>query len=185
MGVWSTTFIYQPYDGKSLSERFEDAHQLVEATDIEVFSNVLIGKSAYDMFCEDTELESLDDVSFSGIAEASAKHEDAAWFSATEDGDHPSLVDNINRWMEDCTDVAGDYTLFTFGLVVGKIAIEDEEGELLFQSSLMIQFDASSSPPDNQGYARQVLASEPVQSFLQKISSVADPATWKSAMVVS
>jgi len=162
VGVWSTTFIYLPHDGKSLSQRSEDAFNVVQAAGIEVFSNAMIGKSAYDMFCEDTELENLNDVSYSDIIEAVAKYDGATWFSATDDSDHPALVDEINRWMQDYLEVTGDYTLFMFGLVAREITIEDEEGEPLFQSSIMIQFDASSSPPNNQGYAKHVLASEPI-----------------------
>lgn len=185
MGVWSTTFIYLPHDGKPLSERIEDARQLVEAAGVQIFTNTLIGQATYDMFCDNTELERLDNASYSSIVDAVAKHEDAAWFSATDDGERPVLVDEINCWMKDHADVAGDYTLFMFGLVVGEAAIEDEYGEPLFQSSLMIQFDASGSPPDNQGYAQQVLASKPVQDLLEKISNTAEPSTWKSVMVVS
>jgi len=185
MGVWSTIFIYQPYKKIPLAERLQDAQCIAQAAGVEDFEAALIGRRAYDSSCEDTELDDLSDVSFDAIRKAVQRHRAASWVCAFNDGDCPPLVDQINACMKAYPEIAGEFVLFDFGIVAGNIAINDEEGDPLFKSGLMIQLSGGSSPPDCEAYADRLLASEPVTKILNTIAGVADPSAWKSALVVS
>jgi hypothetical protein len=195
MGVWSNVYLYQEakppsFAAKILSKpiaqsSLDHLESIAASLGTQFFRSADIGNRFYDGFCEDTVLAEVEDVSFPDLINETKRYPRAGWVSVTFEGSDFKWTDQINAAMDEYPAVTGDYHVYGVSLVVGQIRIEDEEGDCLFHSNLMLYFYGDSSPNDCKTYADHLLQCDPVQAFLGSIASAAPPSDWKSALIVS
>lgn len=185
MGVWSTAYLYQPVADVGLHALLPALEATSRAVNIDTFSSGSIGVDCFDGCGEESTLEEMTDQPLGAFMSALERHPEARYISASCIMGEPDFLDDADACMGAFPDVIGDFNIFTFGITLGNIRIEDEEGDPLFASHFMLDFAGDSCPADTAAYAQRLKLCDPIQQIFKDIRSHFDPSSWQSAMVVS
>lgn len=184
MGVWSTAILYQPHTGRTVSELLPALEHVAESLSIKTFSMASLGIGPYTGFNEDDLLD-LEDQPISSFRSAIERFPQAEWLSCGCIFGEPAIVDEADAFMQTHEAVTGEFHLITFGIAIGNIAFDDEEGDDLLKTDILIDFAGDRSPDDCEEYPRLLRETPPVQNLLQQIGNFASHTSWRSAFRVS
>lgn len=195
MGVWTTVHVYQRVPKPTLlssvlgrsdfKESLMKFEEVVQNIGIDFFSNGMAGHGNYDGFCEDNVLSEVESDGYESLLSLASQSSKVRWVHASFEHRDERLTNQINAELSKYPEVAGEFGVIGIGVTAGKIIIEDEFNERFIHTNLMIDFWNSYSPNDAEAYAELLLKSDPVQQLLISVSDVADPASWRSALVVT
>jgi hypothetical protein len=184
MGVWSTSILYQPHTGRTVSELLPVLERVAEALSIETFSMASLGNGPYTEFNED-DLCDLQEQPIPSFRSTIERFPQAEWLSCGCIFGEPAIVDEANAFMQTHEEVTGEFHLSTFGMTIGRIAFDDEEGDELLQTDILIDFAGDRSPDDCEEFSRLLMEAPPVQKLLRQLSEFAPPTSWRPAFRVS
>ena len=184
MGVWSTAILYQPNTGRTVSELLPTLERVAESLSIETFSMASLGSGPYTGFNED-DLCDLKEQPIPSFRSATERFPQADWLSCGCIFGEPEIVDEADAFMQTHEAVTGEFHLITFGITIGQIAFDDEEGDELLKTDILIDFSGDRSPDDCEDYPRLLMEAPPIQKLLRQLGDLAPPNSWRSAFRVS
>jgi hypothetical protein len=187
LAVYTSNYIYQPSIKRTIRESFDAFSALTGRLGIAKYGYGALGRGIYDMFEDDGDLLEYEDSSLSEIEKSLDEYSDATYLTlGWIDGEPiPNILDQLQVYMASHRQVAGDYDSMDVGITLGRVSVEDNEGDPLFSTDFLLRLGGYSSPNDCLEYPNVLLKSEPLQALFGAMESYFPADSWKSALIVS